>query len=110
MNVLAYADDIVLIGNNEIEIRQLFIERENIARKLGLHINHGKTKYMIVEWKKSSKQNRKGHLMIKNYTFERAENFKYLGVVLCEENKHQIDLQERIKTANKTYFTLQKFF
>jgi hypothetical protein len=26
---------------------------ENIARKLGLHINQGKTKYMIVEWKNS---------------------------------------------------------
>ena len=32
------------------------------------------------------------------------------GVILNEDNKHQIDLQERIKTANKTYFMLQKFF
>jgi len=45
MNVLAYADDIVLIGKNEIEIRQLFVEIESIARKLVLHINQGKTKY-----------------------------------------------------------------
>ena len=52
LNVLAHADDIVLIGKNEIEIRQLFVEIENIARKLGLHINQGKTKYMIVERKK----------------------------------------------------------
>ena len=36
--------------------------------------------------------------------------FKYLGVILNEDNNHQIDLQERIKNANKTYFTLQKFF
>jgi hypothetical protein len=34
LNVLAYAYDTVLIGKNEIEIRQLFLERENIARKL----------------------------------------------------------------------------
>jgi len=33
LNALAYADDIVLIGKNEIEIRQLFVERENITRK-----------------------------------------------------------------------------
>ena len=58
LNILAYADDIALIGKNEIEIRQLFVEMENIARKLGLHINQGKTIYMIVEWKNSSKQNR----------------------------------------------------
>ena len=43
LNVLAYADDIVLIGKNEIETRQLFVEIENTARKLGLHINQGKT-------------------------------------------------------------------
>jgi len=39
LNVLANADDIVLIGKNEIEIRQCFLEIENIARKLRLHIN-----------------------------------------------------------------------
>ena len=35
------------------------------------------------------------------------ENFKYLIIIINEANKHQIDLQERIKTANKTYFMLQ---
>ena len=45
----------------------------------------------------------------KNYTFERAENLKYLGVILNEDNNHQIDLQERIENSNKTFFTLQKF-
>jgi len=34
----------------------------------------------------------------------------YLGVILSEDNSHQIDLQERIKNSNKTYLMLQKFF
>jgi hypothetical protein len=38
LNILAYADDIVLKGKNEIEI-QLFVEMENVARKLVLQIN-----------------------------------------------------------------------
>ena len=38
------------------------------------------------------------------------ENFKYLGVILNEDNNNQIDLQERVKYANNTYFMLQKFF
>ena len=38
------------------------------------------------------------------------ENFKYLAVTLNEDNNNQIDLQERIKNANKTYFMLQKYF
>jgi len=36
-----------------------------MARKLGLHINQGKTKYVIVEQKNSSKQNKTGQLTIK---------------------------------------------
>jgi len=34
LNVLANADDIVLVGKNEIELQQLFVEIKNIARKL----------------------------------------------------------------------------
>jgi hypothetical protein len=42
----------------KFEIRQLFADRENIPRMLGPYIKQGKTKYMIVEWKNSSKQNK----------------------------------------------------
>jgi len=58
----------------------------------------------------SSKQNKTGQLTIKNYTFERVKNFKYLGVILNADNKHQTDFQEKIRNANKTYLMLQKFF
>jgi hypothetical protein len=60
--------------------------------------------------KNSLKQNKISYLKIKNYKLERVVNFKYLGVILNEDNIHQVDLGERIKNANKTYFMLQKFF
>jgi len=110
LNILAYADDFVLIGKNEIEIKKLFVEMENIARELGIQINQEKIKYVIVERKNSLKQNKIGHMKIKNYKFERVEIFKYLGVKLNEDNNYQTDLQERIKNANKSYFMLQKLF
>jgi hypothetical protein len=74
---------------------------ENIARKLGLQVNQEKTKCVIVERKNTLKPNQIGHLKIKNYKFERVENFKYLGVILNEDNSHQIHLQEGIGNANK---------
>jgi cyanophycinase-like exopeptidase len=110
LNILAYADVILLIGKNEIEIRTLFIETENIARKLGLQINQDKTKYVIVERQSSLKQNKIGHFKIKVYKFLIVENFKYLGVIIKEDNNYQIDLQEGMRNANKTYFMVQKFF
>jgi len=39
-----------------------------------------------------------------------VENFKYLGVILNDDNNNKPDFQKRIKNANKTYFVLQKFF
>ena len=56
------------------------------------------------------KKNKMGYLKIENYKFERMENFKYLGIILNEDNNNQTDLRERIKNANKTYFKLQDFF
>jgi hypothetical protein len=52
-NISAYADDISLIGKNEIEIRKLFVHMENLVRKFGIKINQENTKYMIVERKNS---------------------------------------------------------
>ena len=83
---------------------------ENIARKFGLQINQEKTKYMIVKRKTNLKKNKIAHLKIKIYKFEGVENFKCSGVVLNWDKNNQIDLQERLKNANKTYFMLQKFF
>jgi hypothetical protein len=75
LNVSAYADDIALIGKNEIETRKLFVDMENTARNFGLQINQEETKYMIEERKNSLKKNKIGHLKIKNYKFDRVENF-----------------------------------
>jgi ribosomal protein L21 len=65
-NILAYVDDILLIGNNEIETRYLFVEKEKVARQLGLQIKQEKTKHMIMESKNTLKQNI-GHFKIQNY-------------------------------------------
>jgi hypothetical protein len=40
--ILPYADYTVLIRKNEIEIRKLFEEMNNISRKLGLQTNQEK--------------------------------------------------------------------
>jgi hypothetical protein len=73
----------------------------------------------ILERKHSLKENEIGHLEIRNYKFERVENFKYLGVILnadnsnsnskSNSNSHQMDLQGRIKNDNKTFYAT-KFF
>jgi hypothetical protein len=48
------AEDIVLIGRNEIEIKQLLVEMENTIKKLGLQIKQEWRKYTIVERKNTN--------------------------------------------------------
>jgi len=74
-----------------------------------LQINQEETKCVIVGRKNSLKQNKIGHLEIKNYKFERVENFKYLGVILNEDNNNQIDLQETIKMLTKHTLCYKNF-
>jgi hypothetical protein len=67
-----------LIGKSELEIRQLNIELEENAKKIGLKINQEKTKYMIVGKTKITGVKKK-EIKINKYTFEKVDNFKYLG-------------------------------
>jgi len=76
---------------------------------IGLQINQEKTKYMILERKNSLKNNKIGHLRIKNYKSEREEYLKYLGVTHNEDNSNQIDLQERIKMLTKHILCYKNF-
>jgi len=57
---------------------------------------HNSSNYLCVQIKLAVNS------QIKNYKFERVENFKYLGVIPNEDNNNQTDLQERMKNANKT--------
>lgn len=44
--ILAYADDVVILGNTREEVVQTTIKFLEAAKILGLEVNEGKTKYM----------------------------------------------------------------
>ena len=50
---------------------------------------------------------KKREIKINKYTFEKVDNFKYLGIIINENNKKEFEIQERLKNANKAYFMLQ---
>jgi len=72
-NVLAYTDDIVLTRKKMILEKKNFCTNGKHCQKVQTTDNQEKTKYMIVERKNSLKENKIGHLKIKNYKFERVE-------------------------------------
>ena len=67
------------------------------SKKTGLEVNAGKTKYMVM----SSGQNEGQCHNIKtdNSSFERVEQFKYLGTTLTNKNSVQEETKSRLKSG-----------
>jgi hypothetical protein len=76
------------------------------SKRLGLEINTEKIEYIVVQ--------RKGPINIQNkwlevdHRFRRAQQFKYLGVILTQQNDVYSEVKVRIQAGNKCYFSLAK--
>jgi len=49
-------------------------------------------------------------LTVDNYKFEKAHTFKYLGVTITSNNDWNIEITSRLLKAERTFFSLIKFF
>ena len=103
--IVAYADDIVIISRSLLDMKNCFNQIEEEGRKVGLEINERKTKYMIASRK--NKWNNINNINIGTYQFERVEEFKYLGSLVTEDNRTSKEVNERIKAGNRCYGALQ---
>lgn len=102
--LLAFADDIAILGNNLEEIEECMTRIEEKARKVGLKVNQEKTKYMIV--RKDISTPITPHIRINNKEYETVENFKYLGVLINENNQIEPELNARLNSANRSFFSM----
>jgi hypothetical protein len=70
--LLAYVDDIVILGRSQKEIeekaKRLFLASHN----MGLLVNEAKTKYMMM----SRQVIQKNNIKVNGYSFEQVEKFK----------------------------------
>lgn len=104
--LLAYADDIALIGNNQSEIEEYFKIIEERAHQVGLVINQEKTKYMIIQKNEINHTSRT--VNINNKEFEVVSNFKYLGININERNQIEHEINARLNNANRSFYSMHK--
>ena len=82
--LLAYADDVSILGGS-IHTRKENAEALVAAsREFGLEVSADKTKYMVMSRDQNAGRNH--CVRINNSTFERVEEFKYLGTTLTHQN------------------------
>ncbi|KAL4103343.1 hypothetical protein QTP88_018720 [Uroleucon formosanum] len=102
--ILAYADDIVLLGNTREEISHSLSKLIEVSKNMGLCINEEKTKLMILSRRNVDQSN----LKVGSMNFEKVDNFKYLGVNINNSNNMHKEIKERISNGNRCYFSINK--
>jgi hypothetical protein len=92
---LVYVDDINILGSSVYAIKKNTEALVVASKEIGLEVNAEKTKYMVMSRNHYSGQNH--NMKIDNKSFERVEQFKYLGTTLTNRNS----IQEEIKSTFK---------
>ena len=97
-HLLAYDDDVNILGGSIHTIKQYAEALVPATRETGLEVSADKTKYMVM----SREQNlvRIQSVRIDNSTFERVEEFKYLGTTLTNQNSIAEETKSRLRSGN----------
>ena len=75
------------------------------SEEIGLEVNADKNKYMVM-----SRDQNAGWIQnmgIENRSFERVEEFKYLGTTLTNQNSIQEKIKSRLMSGNACYHSVQ---
>lgn len=105
--LLAFADDVDIVGNSTVDIKTTFNDFEKSASSIGLKINEDKTKYMY-STRHNQRRDRIGqNITMDEYNFERVKKFKYLGTMLTENNDGTEEINSRIQAGNRCLYAVQ---
>jgi len=80
--ILTYADDVNILGGSIHILKENAESLVAASREIGLEVSADKTKYLVMsrDWNTG----RNHSVRIYNSTFERVEEFKYLGTTLTK--------------------------
>jgi len=78
--LLAYADDVNILGRSVCAVKENAEALVVAAKEIGLEVNADKTKYMVMS--RDQNGGRTHSMKIDNSSFERVDEFKYLGTTL----------------------------
>jgi sorting nexin-29 len=99
--LLAYADDVNLLGDNIDTTKKNMETLNDASKEVGLEINVGKTKYMLLSRHQNVGQNQ--GIKIANRSFENVSQFKYLGATVTNQNLIQEEIKRILNSVNACY-------
>ena len=101
--LLAYADDVNILGGSIHTLKENAEALVAAAREIGLEISADK--YMVIS--RDQNAERIHSVRTDNSTFERVEEFKYLGTTLTNQNAIAEEIKSRLRSGNACYHSVQ---
>jgi len=102
--LLAYADDVNLLEGSIHTLKENSEALVAATSEIGLEVSAGKTKYMVMS--RDQNAGRIQSVRIDNNTFEREEEFKYLGTTLTNQNSIPEEIKSRLRSGNACYHSV----
>jgi hypothetical protein len=99
--LIVYADDVNILGGSVHAMKKNTEALVVDNKEIGLEVNAEKAKYMVMSLDQNAGQNH--NIKIDNKSFEKGEQFKYLGTTLTNRNSIQEEIKSRLKSGNACY-------
>ena len=98
LKAFAFADDIVIWGNSEMEVQERLNVWNDHLKKYGLKVSATKTAAMSV-----NRQVSKDNIMLEGVQLETVKQYQYLGSIISRDNRIQLELNNRIQKSSQFY-------
>jgi len=93
---VAYADDVNILGGSIHTLKENAEALLAATKEIGLEVNADKTKYMVMSRDQNAGQIHS--VRMDNITFERVEQFKYLGTTLTNQNSVTEEIKSKLRS------------
>jgi len=105
--LLVYVDDVNTLGGSVHTVKENAESLVVATKEIGPQVNADKTKYMIMS--RDQNAGRSHSVKTDNSSIERVEEFKYLETTLTNQNSIQEEIENRLKSGNGYYHSMQIF-
>jgi hypothetical protein len=99
--LLVYADYVNIFGRSMLTVKKNTEAFVVTGKEISLEVNAEKTKYMVLSQDQNVGQNH--NIKIHNKSFERVEQFRYLGTVPKNQSSIHEEIKSRLQAGNALY-------